>query len=34
MDVPSPLAYALSDVLLLERVAVPGAVISGFMRLL
>jgi hypothetical protein len=34
MDVPLAVVYAVSEVLLAERVLVPGAVISGFMRLL
>ena len=32
MDVPVMVAYALSEVLTLERMSVPGAVISGFNR--
>ena len=34
MDVPLAVVYALSLLLLHERVPVPGAVISGFVRLL
>ena len=34
MDVPSANVYALSPLLEAERVPVPGAVISGFIRLL
>jgi hypothetical protein len=34
MDVPLAVVYALSLALLAERVPVPGAVISGFVRLL
>jgi hypothetical protein len=34
MDVPLAVVYALSLLLLAERVPVPGAVISGFIRLL
>lgn len=34
MDVPLAVVYALSAVLLAERVPVPGAAISGLMRLL
>jgi hypothetical protein len=34
MDVPLAVVYALSPLLLAERVPVPGAVISGLMRLL
>jgi hypothetical protein len=34
MDVPLAVVYALSLLLLAERVPVPGAVISGLMRLL
>ena len=34
MDVPLTVVYELSPVLLHERVPVPGAVISGFIRLL
>ena len=32
MDVPLRLAYAVSEVLKLERLLVPGAVISGLIR--
>jgi hypothetical protein len=32
MDVPLAVVYALSAVLLAERVPVPGALISGFIR--
>ena len=32
MDVPVMVPYALSEVLRLERMSVPGAVISGFNR--
>jgi hypothetical protein len=32
MDVPLAIAYAVSLLLLAERVLVPGAVISGFIR--
>ena len=34
MDVPLAVVYALSLLLLAERVPVPGAVISGLIRLL
>jgi hypothetical protein len=34
MEVPLAVVYALSELLLAERVPVPGAVISGFIRLL
>ena len=34
MDVPLAIAYALSPVLLQDRVLVPGAVMSGLIRLL
>jgi hypothetical protein len=34
MDVPLAVVYALSPLLEHERVLVPGAVISGFIRLL
>jgi hypothetical protein len=34
MDVPLAVVYALSEVLVAERVPVPGAVMSGFIRLL
>jgi hypothetical protein len=34
MDVPLAVVYAVSLLLLAERVLVPGAVISGLMRLL
>jgi hypothetical protein len=34
IDVPLRLTYALSEELLAERVPVPGAVMSGFIRLL
>ena len=34
MDVPLAVEYAVSEELLAERVFVPGAVISGFIRLL
>ena len=34
MDVPLAVVYALSPALVAERVLVPGAVISGLMRLL
>jgi hypothetical protein len=34
MDVPLRFAYAVSEVLKADRVFVPGAVISGFIRLL
>ena len=34
MEVPLANVYALSEVLVAERVLVPGAVISGFIRLL
>jgi hypothetical protein len=34
MDVPLAVVYALSPLLEHERVPVPGAVMSGFMRLL
>jgi len=34
MDVPLAVVYALSAVLSHERVPVPGAVMSGFIRLL
>ena len=34
MDVPLKFAYELSQALWHERVSVPGAVISGFIRLL
>jgi hypothetical protein len=34
MEVPLAVVYAVSEVLLAERVPVPGAVISGFIRLL
>ena len=32
MEVPLAIVYALSEVLEAERVLVPGAVISGFIR--
>jgi hypothetical protein len=32
MDVPLAIVYALSALLLAERVLVPGAAISGFIR--
>ena len=32
MEVPLAIVYALSEVLLAERVLVPGAEISGFIR--
>jgi hypothetical protein len=32
MDVPLAVVYALSELLLAERVPVPGALISGFVR--
>ena len=32
MDVPLRLAYAVSEVLKLERLLVPGALISGLIR--
>ena len=32
IEVPLAVVYALSEALLAERVPVPGAVISGFMR--
>jgi hypothetical protein len=34
MDVPLAVVYAVSEELLAERVPVPGAVMSGFIRLL
>ncbi len=34
MEVPLATVYALSELLLAERVLVPGALISGFVRLL
>lgn len=34
MDVPLAVVYALSEELLAERVPVPGAVMSGLIRLL
>ncbi len=34
MEVPLKLAYALSEVLYAERLPVPGALISGLIRLL
>ena len=34
IDVPLAIVYALSAVLVAERVFVPGAVMSGFIRLL
>jgi hypothetical protein len=32
MEVPVPMVYALSELLEADRVFVPGAVISGFIR--
>ena len=34
MDVPLAIVYAVSELLVAERVLVPGAVISGLIRLL